>query len=171
MRLRPRCWHKLPFIGRGDEDTVSVRAYWPAVTSVCCLLLAASSGQAQIARSIGTEASSKIAVSQRGGWLTLPSLIPPRPIPHAAHPRSAFSAPLPRPRPPELAPAKPAVEVPHNEMPTTASNENSPLPSSSASSDSARSNSIPSKSETNFVPQPIAPAPPRKVPPPPPINY
>ena len=140
----------------GREDSVSAKAHWPAMISLCLLLLAATSGRAQIAHSSGTGASSKTVVAERQE-----RPIPPMPIPHVARPRSAFSAPLPRPRPAELKPSKAAVQdvprdVPHSEISVTGgAGENS---------------GPPPESRTDFVPRPPAPAAPRNLPPPPPIN-
>jgi hypothetical protein len=136
--------------GRGREDLMSVNAYWPAMPSVCFMLLAATSGQAQVAHSFGAGASHKIPVAQREK-----RPIPPMPIPHVAHSRSALSAPLPRPRPPEVAPLKAAADVPRTEISATGSSENS---------------GPPSESGAHHSPGPTAPASPRKLPPPPPIN-
>jgi hypothetical protein len=196
--IRLRSWDKRPF-GRGREDSVSVKPLRPTMASVCFLLAAATSAQAQIAHPLGTGASDKIAVSQRGGWLAplLKPLLPPKPIPHAAHPQSA-SAPLPRPRPPELAPAnpaaaqpaatqpaaaKPAADVPRTETSTTGSGENSAVPTKPAAdvprvetsttgsgeNAPAPANPAPSAGADN-VPPPPTPAPRRNIPPPPPIN-
>jgi hypothetical protein len=145
-----RMLDKGPLLGRGREDVVSVKAYWPAMLSVCFLLLAATPGRTQAAHSFGAGASYKIAVAQRE---TRP--VPPMPIPYVAHTRSALSAPLPRPRPSEFASPKAAGDVPRSQISATGSSENS---GSSSESGAYRS------------PGPTAPAPPVKLPPPPPIN-
>ena len=144
-------------LGRGREDVVSVKAYRLAMQSVCFLLLAATSGRTQVAPSFSAGASYNIAFAQHEE-----RPIPPMPIPYVARSRSTFSAPLPRPRsaplprprPSEFAPPKTA-DVPRGKISAAGSTENSGSLSNSG---------------TYHSPAPTAPASPRNLPPPPPIN-